>query len=278
MSQNNIDHDSDLDEEFEDVPINKSNNTSQPTSQRKWTPSLSLPPQQPSPIPGSQEETQLRGRLSTGIERITYRQMKSEMGMDAPDTHISHRKYESFAELSAEVENLIDMLWASSSRKCFLPPGPLVLPYQYGRGEGVIYFRKIISNIPLIQPASIQTEGLITLAGIVEMALPTHPFDGRTTLSLLHKFDQVFVALCTGLHPLTGEPLLEAGDSERPLVTQTQKVRIRSLAETTRLKVFSVVGEDAEDAEGDEDAEGWVLEATKVYDGVLMLLGDSGDM
>ncbi|KAJ5233409.1 uncharacterized protein N7469_005175 [Penicillium citrinum] len=241
MSQNNIDHDSDLDEEFEDVPINKSNNTSQPTSQRKWTPSLSLPPQQPSPIPGSQEETQLRGRLSTGIERITYRQMKSEMGMDAPDTHISHRKYESFAELSAEVENLIDMLWASSS-------------------------------------PSIQTEGLITLAGIVEMALPTHPFDGRTTLSLLHKFDQVFVALCTGLHPLTGEPLLEAGDSERPLVTQTQKVRIRSLAETTRLKVFSVVGEDAEDAEGDEDAEGWVLEATKVYDGVLMLLGDSGDM
>ncbi|OQE29684.1 hypothetical protein PENSTE_c002G09161 [Penicillium steckii] len=249
MSQNNIDqdHDSDMDEEFEDVPITQSNNTSEPTptpistGERKWTPSLSLPPQQSPPIPGSQEETQLRGRLSTGIERITYRQMKSEMGMDAPDTHISHRKYESFAELSAEVEHLIDMLWASSS-------------------------------------PSIQTEGLITLAGIVEMALPTHPFDGRTTLSLLHKFDSVFVALCTGFHPLTGAPLLEAGagnSERRPLVTQTQKVRIRSLAETTRLKVFSVVGEDAE---GDDDAEGWVLEATKVYDGVLMLLGDSGDM
>lgn len=280
MSQNNIDqdHDSDMDEEFEDVPITQSNNTSEPTptpistGERKWTPSLSLPPQQSPPIPGSQEETQLRGRLSTGIERITYRQMKSEMGMDAPDTHISHRKYESFAELSTEVEHLIDMLWASSSRK--LTPNPSS-QYPYG-----VYFSQIRSILITFcfNPASIQTEGLITLAGIVEMALPTHPFDGRTTLSLLHKFDSVFVALCTGFHPLTGAPLLEAGagnSERRPLVTQTQKVRIRSLAETTRLKVFSVVGEDAE---GDDDAEGWVLEATKVYDGVLMLLGDSGDM
>lgn len=131
--------------------------------------------------------------------------------------------------------------------------------------------------------ASIQVESLISLAGITEMALPTHPFDGPTALTLLHKFDEVFVALCTGIDPLTREPLASASASgqERPrsLVTQTQKVRIRSLAETTRYKVFSVLpGEDEEGEEG-EGEQAWVLEATRVYDRTLMLLADSeGDL
>lgn len=130
-------------------------------------------------------------------------------------------------------------------------------------------------------PASIQTESLITLAGITETALPTHPFDGPSALTLLHKFDEVFVALCTGIHPLTREPLREASAQTgrgSVLVTQTQKVRIRSLAETTRYKVFSVlpVGDEEEEG-GDEEGAGeqpWVLEATRVYDRTLMLLAD----
>lgn len=117
------DTDSDPDVEFEDVPLPQKstiNGVSLTTGPARspWTPSLSLPPQRETPLPaGSEEETQLRGRVSSGIERINYRQMKAEMGMDAPETHASHRRYESFRELAGDVEHLVDMLWASASRK-----------------------------------------------------------------------------------------------------------------------------------------------------------------
>jgi hypothetical protein len=45
--------------------------------------------------------------------------MKSEMGMDAPDTHTSHRRYENFADFAADVNASIDLLWASASRTYF---------------------------------------------------------------------------------------------------------------------------------------------------------------
>lgn len=114
-------NDSDSDVEFEDVPFSHTtaNGTSHTAPGRPaWTPALSLPSQRDSPIAaGSEEETQLRGRLSSGIERITYRQMKANMGMDAPETCVSLRRYESFKELADDVEHLVDMLWASATRK-----------------------------------------------------------------------------------------------------------------------------------------------------------------
>lgn len=116
------DNESDSDVEFEDVPISHStaNGISLTVSpeRRPWTPTLSLPPQRDTPIPaGSEEETQLRGRLSSGMERITYRQMKADMGMDAPETRVSLRRYESFKELAGDIEHVVDMLWASSTRQ-----------------------------------------------------------------------------------------------------------------------------------------------------------------
>lgn len=122
-------HDSDEDIEFEDVPISHPFRASNgadtevsvafPSRPRlQWTPTLSLPQQRAQPIPsGSEEETQLRGQISTGIERVTYRKMKSDMGMDAPDTPASERRYDSFRELAADVEGLVDMLWASATRE-----------------------------------------------------------------------------------------------------------------------------------------------------------------
>lgn len=77
------------------------------------------------------------------------------------------------------------------------------------------------------------------------------------------------------MHPLTNAPL--PGSQGPPLVTQTQKVRIRSLAEMTRNKIFSILPDP--DPEDEFDVEQpWVLEATRVYDGVLMLLADLGDV
>lgn len=109
--------DSDSDVEFEDVlPQLHQNNTSPHIT---WTPTLILPNQQPAPFPlGSEAETQLRGRLTTGIERITYRQMKADMGMDTdvPGIPLAQRRYPSFNELANDVEGVVDMLWASATR------------------------------------------------------------------------------------------------------------------------------------------------------------------
>ncbi|KAJ5177435.1 uncharacterized protein N7500_000134 [Penicillium coprophilum] len=264
--QNDQDTDSDGDVEFEDVPISlpaRSRNRQDtgiqidiPSRQPQWSPTLSLPQQRSQPISsGSEEEIQLRGQISTGIERVTYRKMKSDMGMDAPNTPVSERRYESFKELAAEVEGLIDMLWASAT------------------------------------PA-IQTEALITLAGLTQTSLPAFPFDAPPTLHILHKFDCVFAALCTGTHPLTGA-VLPGAQLGQSLATETQKVRIRSLAERTRYEVFSCLAKSSErvnagdgnghgygDGDGDEEDSGdevdepWMLEATRVYEKSLMLLAE----
>lgn len=129
LIQNDQETDSDSDVEFEDVPISlptRSINredieipiTIRSDPQPQWTPTLSLPQQRSQPIPsGSEEETQLRGQISSGIERVTYRKMKSDMGMDAPDTPASERRYDSFKDLAADVEDLIDTLWASATRE-----------------------------------------------------------------------------------------------------------------------------------------------------------------
>ncbi|CAI7651730.1 unnamed protein product [Penicillium discolor] len=255
--------DSDSDVEFEDVPISlptRSRNredieipiTIRSNPQPQWTPTLSLPQQRSQPIPsGSQEETQLRGQISTGIERVTYRKMKSDMGMDAPDTPASERRYDSFKDLAADVEGLIDTLWASAT------------------------------------PA-IQTEALITLAGLTQTSLPAFPFDAPPTLNIFHKLDSVFAALCTSTHPLTGA-VLPGAQPGQSLVTETQKVRIRSLAERTRFQVFSCLatsnergnsvngygdGDDEDEDSGDEIDEPWMLEATRVYEKSLMLLAE----
>lgn len=122
--------DSDSDAEFEDVPLPsraRANNVetssihsvSIPTDRQLWSPSLFLPHQRAEPIrSGSEEETQLRGRLSAGIDRVNYRQMKSQIGMDEPGTRASERSFERFGELAAEVGALVDRLWASATRKC----------------------------------------------------------------------------------------------------------------------------------------------------------------
>ncbi|KOS37303.1 hypothetical protein ACN38_g11908 [Penicillium nordicum] len=257
--------DSDSDVEFEDVPISLSTRsrnredidipiTIRSNPQPQWTPTLSLPQQRSQPIPsGSEEETQLRGQISTGIERVTYRKMKSDMGMDAPDTPASERRYDSFQDLTADVESLIDTLWASAT------------------------------------PA-IQTESLITLAGLTQTSLPAFSFDAPSTLNILHKLDSVFAALCTSTHPLTGA-VLPGAQPGQSLVTETQKVRVRSLAERTRYQVFSCLamsnergpgnaandygdGDDEDEDSGDEVDEPWMLEATRVYEKSLMLLAE----
>lgn len=72
------------------------------------------------------------------------------------------------------------------------------------------------------------------------------------------------------------------------LLTETQKVRIRSLAETTRFQVFasfsasstSVGAGDDDDEEEHEEPQfsPMMFAATKVYEKTLMLLAEQGDV
>lgn len=139
--------------------------------------------------------------------------------------------------------------------------------------------------------------------------MKTYDIEVQTTLTILNKLDVIFEALCTGRHPTTKEPLPRLID--HPLATQTQKVRMRSLAENTRGTVYSmlysgsgssegqVLGDDLprnengydEMSEMDENLEDdfpvdddrsetpdtpWWMEVSKIYERTLMLLGDSG--
>lgn len=43
--------------------------------------------------------------------------MKSDIGMDAPNTPASERRYDGFKGLATDVEGLVDTLWASATRE-----------------------------------------------------------------------------------------------------------------------------------------------------------------
>ncbi|KAJ5481032.1 hypothetical protein N7539_006926 [Penicillium diatomitis] len=259
--------DSDSDVEFEDVPIQPSqpqpkipSSLDQPSEHAEsvsanipWTPELHIPEQRETPVAsGSDAERQLRGRLSMAIDRINTRQMKARIGMDATNTQAGLTRYTSIQQLADDIEGTADMLWESAT-------------------------------------PSIQVEGLITLAGILERSLKTYNFDPIPTLALLNKLDYYFIALMQGEHPASHHKLPGASP-HHPLVTQTQKVRIRSIAEITRTNLFAMMPGPREDEmnEDDDDADQkddwdepempvWMMQASKVYERVLMLLGDQGD-
>lgn len=130
------DHDSDEDVEFEDVPGFRSVQAEAPagivsdgpsghidpvTAPVEWVPQLNMPPQRAAPYPsGSDEEVQLRGRLSRALERIEFRHMKAQMSLGQSIGEPDHIRYTNVEELANDIEDTADMLWSSMTRK--LPP------------------------------------------------------------------------------------------------------------------------------------------------------------
>jgi hypothetical protein len=60
---------------------------------------------------------QLRGRLSTAIDKINFRQMKAQMGMDTANTEPGLSRYTCIQQLADDIEGTADMLWESATRK-----------------------------------------------------------------------------------------------------------------------------------------------------------------
>jgi hypothetical protein len=145
--------------------------------------------------------------------------------------------------------------------------------------------------------ASLQIPYLISLAVLVNSYLPDFPFSPKPTFRLLRKLDAVFAALLLGEDVESGAPL--SGFENNPnLISMTEKVRIKSIAETCRVAVVearendkSVAGEEddensSDDEDEDMDGDGafvtgeyesigrWEMETAKVYERTISLLGD----
>ncbi|GFN13927.1 hypothetical protein AtubIFM55763_009954 [Aspergillus tubingensis] len=140
---------------------------------------------------------------------------------------------------------------------------------------------------------SLQIPYLISLAIQVNSYLPEYPFSAAPTFRLLRKLDEVFAELLGGGSSGNGE--------KKSVVSMTEKVRIKSIAESCRVLVVEKREKEIEDANGaeeddydeDEDEEfedvygdankledympvpgKWEMETAKVYERTIQLLGD----
>lgn len=134
---------------------------------------------------------------------------------------------------------------------------------------------------------------------MVNSYIPDFPFRPKATFSLLKKLDFVFASLLLGHDAETGAPL-SGFDTRRNIVSMTEKVRIKSIAESCRVTVVEALereddphgdkdeGEDDDDDDGDEMTDDdnylsrdlnegpsqWQMEAARVYERTIQLLGD----
>ena len=143
---------------------------------------------------------------------------------------------------------------------------------------------------------SLQVPYLINLALLLTTVVAGMPPTPRSLFRLLGKLDRAFASLLQGRDVETGEGL--PGFEGRRGVSGTEKVRIRSLVERTRMSVLEAVKrgefeyEEAEDSgmdlDGDEtdgelvlengddeDDEDWDMQLARVYDRTIVELGDS---
>ncbi|KAB8228122.1 general transcription factor IIH subunit TFB6 family, partial [Aspergillus alliaceus] len=221
------------------------------------TPSI-LPKPRSHPLkPGSAKEAFVINHVDKTILTINRRHAKKFSSVfDDQAQQESEKGYESFKEVAKDIEGLVDVLWVTGTPS-------LQIPY------------------------------LISLAVYINTYLPEYPFSPKATFRLLKKLDSIFASLLTGEDADSGAPL--AGfETRRNIVSMTEKVRIKSIAETCRVAVVEareqVDGPDDEDADdfSDEDDDmddvfgtedylalaRWEMETARVFEKTIQLLGD----
>jgi len=173
--------------------------------------------------------------------------------------------YTSMKEACKEIEELVDLVWVSGT-------------------------------------PSLQVPYLMNLALLLTTILSGMPPSPKSLFALLGKFDRVFASLLQGRDVETGEGL--PGFENRIGLSGTEKVRMRSLVERTRVAVVEAfksgefafeeaednLGEDASDVDmdgelvldggdgddGDEyEDDSWDMQLARVYDLTMVELGDS---
>ncbi|GAB7344259.1 hypothetical protein MBLNU457_2136t1 [Dothideomycetes sp. NU457] len=204
------------------------------------------------PTDGYVQETDEDGRTIEEIDDPTTKSQleKSEEWHDV-------RGYNTFAEATRDIEELIGVIW--------------------------------ISGTP-----SLQVPYLISLALLTNTMITAFPAAPRHMFRLLGKLDHAFASLLQQRDIETGEPL--PGFSMGKRVSTTEKVRIKSLIERARISATTAMSkgdfeEDEEPAASEEaldgelilesadegDDEDWNMQIARVYDKTLVEIGDSMD-
>ncbi|KAL4753385.1 hypothetical protein BDW72DRAFT_168911 [Aspergillus terricola var. indicus] len=244
------------------------------------TPSV-LPKQRTHPIrPGSMKEATVINHVDKTILAINRRHAKkfsivleqqptqqngnetnpkSALNGEREAGREKERGYESFKEVVKDIESVVDVLWVSGTPS-------LQIPY------------------------------LISLSGLVNNYLPDYPFSKEATFRLLRKLDSFFASLILGENAETGQPL-SGFEGRRNVVSMTEKVRIKSIAETARVLVVEKGDSSNPDADGNDDSEDiedveyedeinldselevdrpekWEMETARVYEKTIQLLSD----
>lgn len=252
------------------------------------TPS-SLPRQRAHPLkPGSIKETALINHIDKSIMMVNRRHAKKfSSAIGEQDIPAAERGYESFKEVVKDLEAIVDIVWVSGTR--------MLAPVHYSLGLNI--GKEVTANTSI---ASLQIPYLISLAGLVNSYLPEYPFSPRSTFRLIRKLDAIFASLITGEDADTGAPI-SGFENRGNVVSMTEKVRIKSLAEACRIAVVEArdredsrvteeeeadgmnVDETGDENEDDEvygvdsyvDAPGrWEMEGARVYERTIQLLGD----
>lgn len=259
------------------------------------TPS-SLPRQRAHPLrAGSIKETALINHIDKSILTVNRRHAKKfSSAIGEQDIPEAERGYESFKEVVKDLEAIIDIVWVSGTRMF-----PSLFPVSL---FGSRYMKTERMANCFFFSASLQIPYLISLAGLVNSYLPEYPFSPRSTFRLIKKLDAIFASLLTGEDVDTGAPI-SGFENRRNVVSMTEKVRIKSLAEACRIAVveardredsrvteeeeadgMDVDGTGDENENEDEDVYGtddyvdapdrWEMEGARVYERTIQLLGD----
>ncbi|KAI0018634.1 hypothetical protein F4780DRAFT_750298 [Xylariomycetidae sp. FL0641] len=169
--------------------------------------------------PGSRKEDYARDYVSRRLLHISRRYVKKH-GIPDPADELSG--YAGFDEACRDLEEVLDVLWFSGT------PG-LQIPY------------------------------LLNVASAVNDYLPAfRPPCPRPTFALLRKLDHCFASLLCGRDVQSREPLPGfAGRGPQAGFSRTDMVRLKSMADETRMLVAVVMSNEAdvEDVESDDDVE-----------------------
>jgi hypothetical protein len=95
--------------------------------------------------------------------------------------------------------------------------------------------------------AWLQTSYCISLAGLLEGIIGSFDPAPGPALALLKKLDAAFASLVTGKNVETGQPL--PGFEQGSPVTMTEKVRIKSIADASRIVAAKYLGDMSDDEE-----------------------------
>ncbi|KAL9116065.1 MAG: hypothetical protein Q9227_000433 [Pyrenula ochraceoflavens] len=258
--------------------------------------SVDLPAPRSHPLkPGSQKESAFINYVDAKILNLNRRYAKKFGGEVEEGTG---RGYQSFAEVAADVEAVFDVVWVSGTLEKENPR----LRQDYDDCLFLQPTRGLQGNptsLPGLTPlkASLQVPYLLSLATLLCSYAEPFPFDSDPTFHMVGKLDRAFASLlqCPPLNPSNV-------DTRCRTVSLTEQVRIRSLAELTRLSLVQklqsekhsdhrvadeseIDDENATTTDADESGidlgepdEGYsrlLLAVSELYMQTLELLGDS---